>query len=139
MAGMYGSNSVTIAYDDGPGGTARTITAKITAIGGVKVAAIHDDVTAYGDTITKMLPTGMKELPDIDIDYVWDTTTNSTHDVFDTPDTDPNGGTRTLTVVFGDSKTWQTEGYLKDSSVIAQTKKVTRGKATLTQLSGGWQ
>lgn len=139
MAGMYGSNSVTLAYDDGPGGTARTITARITAIGGIKIAAIQDDVTAYGDTIMKALPTGMKELPDIDLEYLIDTTSNSTYDVFDTPDTDPNGTTRTLTIVIGDSKTWQTEGYLKEAEVLTVVGKITRGKAKLSQVSGGWQ
>lgn len=139
MPGKYGSSSVTISYDDGPAGTLRAITAHIKSIGGIKIAAKFEDTTAYGDTIMKQLPTGLKELPDIDIEYWWDTTASTgTHAVFLTPDTDPNAGTRTLTIVVGDTKTWTSEGYLKEAEVIAQVGNLTKGKAKLAQVSGAW-
>ena len=139
MAGKYGSASVTVTYDDGPGGTARTVTANITSVGAAKIAAKSQDSTAYGDTIMKQLPTGLKELPDIDFEGWWDTTASTgTHAVFGTPDTDPSGGTRTLTIVFGDSKTWATEGYLKEYEVLATVGNLQKFKAKCSQISGGW-
>lgn len=108
-------------------------------MGGAKIVAKSQDTTAYGDTIMKQLPTGLKELPDIDIEGWWDTTaTTGTHAVFGTPDTDPNGSTRTLTIVFGDSKTWATEGFLKEYEVLAQVGNLTKFKAKCSQHSGGW-
>lgn len=139
MAGKYGSSSVSVAYDDGPGGSARTVTANITKIGDVAIESMQEDSTAYGDTIRKQLPTGVKELPDIEFEGWWDTTaTTGTHAVFGTPDTDPNGSTRTLTIGFGDSKTWATEGFLKSYRVIATVGQLQKFKAVVTQNSGGW-
>jgi len=139
MPGKYGSNSVTAAYDDAQSGTARTITSLLVSIGGVKIVAKSQTTTAYGDTVEKQLPTGVKELPDIDIEGWWDTTsTTGSHAVFGSPDTDPNGGTRTLTLVFGDSKTWTSEGYLKEYEVLAQVGNLTKFKAKCSQVSGAW-
>jgi hypothetical protein len=139
MAGKYGSNSVTVAYDDAQGGSARTVTSLVLSISGIKIVAKSEIVTAYGDTIEKMLPTGVKELPDIDIEGMWDTTaTTGSHAVFGTPDTDPNGGTRTLTMVLGDSKTWTSEGYLKEYEVLSVVGQIHKFKAKLGQVSGAW-
>lgn len=139
MAGKYGSNSVTVAYDDAQGGSARTITTQLLSIGGIAIVAKNQVVTAYGDTIEKVLPTGVKELPDIDIEGMWDTTaTTGSHAVFGSVDTDPNGGTRTLTMVVGDSKTWTSEGYLKEYRVMAQVGNITKFQAKLSQVSGAW-
>lgn len=139
MAGKYGSSSVTIAYDDGPGGTPRTVTGAILTLGGVRVTAQMMESTAFGDTFKKMLPTGLKEIAQLELEGFWDTTsTTGTHAVFGTPDTDPNGSTRTLTIVFGDSKTWSSEGFLVTYEVLAQAGNLTKFKATLQQNSGSW-
>ena len=139
MAGKYGSNSVTASYDDAQAGTPRTVTSLLLSIGGVTIIAKSNVVTAYGDTVEKQLPTGVKELPDLDIEGLWDTTsTTGSHAVFGTVDTDPNGGTRTLALVFGDSKTWTSEGYLKEYTVMAQVGNITKFKAKLSQVSGAW-
>jgi hypothetical protein len=139
MAGKYGSNSVTVTYDDGPGGTGRAITAFVISMGGAKITSKFQDTTAYGDSIMKQLPTGMTERPDIDIEGWWDTTaTTGTHAVLAAPDTDPNGGTRTLVIVFGDSKTWTSEGFLKEYEVLATVGNLTKFKAKLSQNTGAW-
>jgi hypothetical protein len=139
MAGKYGSNSVTVTYDDGPGGSARTITTQLLSISGVKIIAKNEVVTAYGNTIEQQLPTGVKELPDIDIEGLWDTTaTTGSHAIFSAPDTDPNGATRSLVIVFGDSKTWSSEGYLKEYEVMSTVGNLTKFKAKLSQISGAW-
>jgi hypothetical protein len=140
MAGKYGSSSVTVAYDGSAGGSPVTITSFVISMGGAKIISKTDDATAYGDTIMKKLPTGMKELPDWEMEGWFDTTSSTgTHAVFSAPDTDPNAATaRTLTVVFGDSKTWSTEGFLLEYEVIAQVGKLTKFKAKGSQHSGGW-
>ena len=139
MAGKYGSGSVTITIDDAQGGSARAVTANITSFNGVKITAKTEDSTAYGDTIMKQLPTGVKEYADLDLEGWWDTTaTTGTHAVFGTPDTDPNGGTRTAAIVFGDSKTWTTECYLKEYEVIASVGNLHKFRAKLAQISGAW-
>jgi hypothetical protein len=108
-------------------------------MGDVTIEAKQDPTTAYSDTVMKVLPNGLTELPDVDLEGLWDTTSSTgSHAVFKSPDTDPNGGTRTLALVFGDSKTWTSEGYLKEYRVIGQVGKLTRFKAKLSQVSGAW-
>lgn len=139
MAGKYGSSSITIAYDDAPGGTARTITSFILKMGGVTLRPMMDDATAIGDTFKKVLPTGVTEVPPIELEGFWDTTaTTGPHVVFVSPDDGPQDSTRTLTIVFGDSKTWTSEGYLGEYTVLGDAGKLTRFKSVLHQNSGAW-
>src|SRR6185295_20111513 len=99
-AGKHSSSEITIAYDDGPGGTPRTITSFILTMGSVKLTSNMEVSTAYGDTVTKMLPTGLQTIDPIDLEGFWDdTATTGPHVVFIAPDTNPQGTTRTLTIV----------------------------------------
>lgn len=109
-------------------------------MGGAKITSVMQGSTAYGDTFMKQLPTGLKELPDWEMEGWWDTTaTTGTHAVFGSVDIDPNAATaRTLTVVFGDSKTWSTEGFLKEYEVLAQVGNLQKFRAKGSQHSGGW-
>jgi hypothetical protein len=140
MAGKYGSASVTVAYDGSAGGSPVTVTSFVISMGGAKITSKMQDSTAYGDTIMKQLPTGLKELPDWEMEGWWDTTASTgTHATFLAPDIDPNvANARTLTIVFGDSKTWATEGFLKEYEVLAQVGNLTKFKAKGSQHSGGW-
>lgn len=139
MPGKYGSNSITVNYDDAPAGVARAITSFVLQMSGVKITSEMDPSTAYSDTVRKTLPTGMTELSDVDIEGLWDTTaTTGSHAVLKAPDTDPNAGTRTLAIVFGDTKTWTSEGYLKEYEVLGKVGNLTRFKAKLGQVSGAW-
>ena len=133
MPGKYGSASVAITCDDGPGGTSRTITPYVTAINGIKLEAITETSTPFGQAYQSNLPTGVTKLDDITIEGFYDTTaTVGPHVVFKTPDTDPNGGTRTFTFTPGDSKTMTVETYLKSYEVKTQTEKLSRYTAVLT-------
>ena len=139
MPGKYGSTSITIAYDDGPGGTARTITSGVLEMSGVKITSGMQVSTAYGDTVQKKLPTGVLELAEMTLRGFWDTTaTTGSHAVFKDPDDGPQDATRTLTVVFGDSKTWTSEGYLVSYEVIGKAGNLTEFVAVLQQNSGSW-
>lgn len=139
MAGKYGSASITITYDDAPGGSARTITSGVLEMSGVKLTAGLQDSTAYGDTFKKMLPTGVNEAARMTLRGFWDTTaTTGAHAVFGAPDDGPNDATRTLAVVFGDSKTWTSEGYLVSYEVLGKAGTLTEFTAELQQNSGAW-
>jgi len=138
-AGKHGSSEITVTYDDGPGGTPRVITAFILTMGGVKLTSQFEPSTPFGATVMAKLPTGMMEIPDIDLEGFWDdTATTGPHTVFLAPETSPQAATRTLAIVFGNSKTWTSEGYLMDYEVTGQSGKLTRFKAKLCQNSGAW-
>lgn len=139
MAGKYGSASITIAYDDGPGGTARTITSGVLEMSGAKLTSGMQESTAYGDTFKKMLPTGVMEAAQMTLRGFWDTTASvGAHVVFVAPDDGPQDSTRTLTIVFGDSKTWTSEGYLVSYEVLGKAGNLTEFVAVLQQNSGAW-
>jgi len=139
MAGKYGSSSITISYDDGPGGTPRAITSFVLQMGGVKLTSNMQNATAYGDTVEKMLPTGMTKIDQITLSGLWDTTaTTGPHVVFIAPDDGPQDATRTLAIAFGDSKTWTSEGYLVSYEVTGKVGNLTEFTAVLQQNSGAW-
>ena len=138
-AGKHGSSEITISYDDGPGGSPQTITSYVLTMGPVKLTSNIQASTAYGDTIEKMLPTGLEKIDPITIHGFWnDTATTGSHVVFLAPDTNPQGSTRTLAIVFGNSKTWTSEGFLVSYSVIGVVNKLTEFEAVLQQNSGTW-
>jgi hypothetical protein len=137
--GKHGPGEITITYDDGPGGSPRLITGFVLTFGGVKITSKMQASTAYGMTVTAKLPTGISELADIPITGFWDdTTVTGPHVVFLAPDTSPQAATRTLAIVFGNAKTWTSEGYLVDYEVIGKVNALTEFKATLCQNSGAW-
>jgi len=138
-AGKHGSSEITVSYDSSPGGALQLITSYVLQFGGVKITANMQVSTAFGDTITKKLPTGVSALADIPIEGFWDdTATTGPHVVFLAPDTSPQAATRTLIIVFGNSKTWTSEGYLQDYEVLGKAGELTRFKAVLLQNSGAW-
>lgn len=139
MPGKYGSSSITISFDDGPGGTLRTITGGVLEMGECKIVSGMSDATAYGDTFKKMLPTGVSEIPPITLSGYWDTTaTTGSHVMFKDPDDGPQDSTRTLTVVFGDSKTFSGEGYLVSYGVQGKPGDLSRFTAVIQLNSVTW-
>ena len=139
MPGKYGSSSVTIAFDDAPGGVARTITSGVLEMSGMKITSGTQDSTAYGDTAKKILPTGVLDIAAITIRGFWDTTaTTGSHAVFKDPDDGPQDATRTLTVVVGDSKTWTCEGYLISYEVLAKAGSLTEFVGVYQPISAAW-
>ena len=121
-AGKHGSSEIVVSYDDAPGGTLRVITSFVLTFGGVKITSKMQASTAYGDTVEKKLPTGMTALADIPIEGFWDdTATTGPHVVFIAPDDGPQDLMRSLVIVFGNSKTWSSEGYLMDYEVLGIT------------------
>ena len=140
MAGKYGSQSLTITYDDGPGGTGRNVTAHVTSLGGVKVEQLTEQTNPFGVAYEAHTPIGLQRVGDVSVEGFFDTTaTTGPHVVFGTPDSDPNGATRTLVIVFGDSKTFTIETRLADYEVVAQNANLTKYRATIRQAGlGAW-
>jgi hypothetical protein len=133
-AGKFGSSSVEIHLDDGPGGTLRDITAYVTSIGGVKVSQITEKTNPFGTSHEENTPVGMQHVDDITIEGYYDTTaTTGPHVVMGTPDDDPQDATRTFTFTPGDSKTFTMECRLVDYSVIATNGNLTKYQSTIRQ------
>lgn len=140
--GKHGSAEITISCDDAPGGTLRAITPYVTQIGGVKITALTQAITAFGDTWVKNSPTGLKKVEPIQISgFFDDTATVGPHVVFISPDVTIYDGTtatsRTLTIVFGNSKTFTVECLLTDYAVMGKNGNLTEYQATLTPTSTG--
>jgi len=137
-AGKHGSSEITIAYDDASGAP-QTITCAVLTMGPIKLTSGMQTATAYCDSIEKQLPTGMTKIEQVTLTGFWDTTpTTGSHAVFKAPDTNPQGATRTLTVMFGDAKTWASEGYQISYAVIGKVSNLTEFEAVLQQNSGAW-
>jgi hypothetical protein len=138
-AGKHGSAEVTIAYDDAPGGTLRTITSFVLQMGAVKISSAMQANTPYGATVEGMLPTGVSKIDQITIHGYWDDTAlTGPHTVFLSPDTSPQSATRTLQIVFGNARTWTSEGFLVSYAVLGKAGNLTEFEAVLQQNSGAW-
>jgi hypothetical protein len=138
-AGKHGSSEITIAYDDAPGGTLRTITSFVLQLGAVKITSDMQPNTPFGATVEGMLPTGVSKIDQITIHGYWDdTAVSGPHVVFLTPDTSPQAATRTLQIVFGNARTWSSEGFLVSYAVLGKAGNLTEFEAVLQQNSGAW-
>lgn len=143
-AGKHGSSEVTITCDDAQGGTGRVITPYVQTISGVKITAASQLITAFGDTWDKTSPTGIKKVEPITLGgFFDDTATVGPHVVFLTPDTTIYDGTtttsRTLVIVFGNSKTFTVEVILSSYEVLGKNGNLTEYVAVLTPVgSGAW-
>jgi hypothetical protein len=134
MSGKYGSASITISFDDAPGGTLRDMTQYILTMSGIKREAITQQTNPFGTSAEASTPTGMIKVPDITVTGIFDTTASTgPHVVFGTPDTSPQAATRTLTVVFGDGKTATMESRLVSYEVIGKDGNLTEYSAVIRQ------
>jgi len=138
-AGKHGSSEITISYDDGPGGSLQVITPYVMTMSGIKITSNMQKSTAFGDTIEKMLPTGIKVFAQITFTGLFDdTATVGPHVVFLSPDTSPQSATRTLTIVIGNSKTFTGETYLVSYEVLGKNGALTEYAAVVQLNTGAW-
>ena len=132
---MYGSASVVIGYDDGPGGTLRTITQYVREIGGFTIEAIMARTEAFGDSWEEHTPTGMKKGEPIPVKgFFDDTATSGPHDVFKDPDDGPTDSTRSFSIAFGGG-TGTCETRLVKYSVIGKVGNLTEYEALIQPTS----
>ena len=136
MAGKYGSQSVTVSYDDAAGGSPQTVTNHILTMSGVKITSAMQLSHAFGDSWEETTPSGMGKVDPITLTGFWDTTaTSGTHVVFLSPDDGPQDSTRTLAIVFGDSKTFTAETRLVSFEVLGKNGALTEF-AAIMQVTG---
>lgn len=132
MAGRYGSQSVTITFDDGPGGTPRIVTGYVQTMSGTKITSAMQASHAFGDSWEEHTPTGMAKMEPVTLSGHWDTTaTTGPHVVFVAPDDGPQDDTRTLVIVFGDSKTMTVETRLVSYEVLGVNAGLTQFTAVI--------
>lgn len=139
-AGKHGSAEVTIGYDDAPGGSLRQIENFVTSLSGIKVESETQLTHAFGDAWEESTPTGVRKVPPITIGgFFDDTATTGPHTVLRVVDgdVDPNGTTRTLTVVFGNSKTFTVETRLTSYEVLGKNGKLTEFVAVIQPTGAG--
>src|SRR5215471_4256925 len=99
-AGKHGSSEITITYDDATG-TPQVVTCAVLTMGAIKLSSVLQTGTAFCDTVEKQLPTGLSKIDQVTLHGFWDTTpTTGSHAVFKAPDTNPQGSTRTLAIMF---------------------------------------
>ena len=132
MAGKYGSASVTVSLEDGPGGTARAITNHVLEIDGIEIESAMELSQAMGDSWEESTPSGMKKGADINLTGNWDTTaTTGPHVVLKDVDDSPQDDGREMIIAFGDSKTCTFDVRLVKYKVLATVGKLTRFTALL--------
>lgn len=133
-AGPHGSSEVTITYDDGPGGSGQIITNFVMELGGAEIEVELQSSEAFGDSWREHTPTGMRNCPMIPVKGQWnDTATTGPHTVLRPVDGDasPQASTRTLVIVFGNSKTFTVETRLAKYRVLAKNGNLTDFEAEI--------
>lgn len=130
--GKHASSEITVTYDDGPNGTGRAVTNYILTMSGAKITSNMQASHALGDSWEEVLPSGMAKGDPITLTGFWDdTATTGPHVVFIAPDDGPQDATRTLVIVFGNSKTLTMETYLESYAVIARNGQLTEFEAVI--------
>ncbi len=141
-AGKHGSSEVTVTYDDAPGGTGRDITQFVMDLGGVEIDVETQSSDSFGDSWREFTPNGMRAIPVIPVKGLWDdTATTGPHTVLNpvAGDASPQASTRTLVIVFGNSKTFTVETRLTKYRVIAKNGALTEFEAEIQPTgSGAW-
>src|SRR5262245_15623268 len=135
MPGKYGSPDVTVKYDSAPGvaATLVDISQFCMELGGAKIELRHQNSHSFGDRWEEHMATGLRGCPAIPVSGLFDTTPGGPHDTLKVTDADadPNGGTRTLELGFGDGKTFTVETRLLEYEVAAQNGQLTEFHASI--------
>jgi len=138
---MFGSTSLTISYDDAPGGVLRAMTNAVTDIGGISIESMQADTSAFGDIWGESTPTGFRTVDEVSIKGFYDdTAVSGPHVVFREVDDSPADATRTLVVVFGGTNgTFTIETRLKKYTILGKNKGLTEYEAVVKPTgSGAW-
>lgn len=131
-AGKHGSAEISITYDDSPGGTGRDVTNFILTMGAAKITANMQASHAFADAWEEFTPTGTKKMDPMTLTGFWDdTATTGPHTVFLDPDDGPQDSTRTLVIVFGNSKTLTVETRLVSYAVLGKNGNLTEFEAVI--------
>lgn len=137
-AGKHSSSEVTITLDISGGGTPTAITNHVMSMSAAELEALIQQSNAFGDAWEEHLPTGLQKVNPFDLTgFFDDTATTGPHAVMGVPDATPQTATRTLTLVFGNAKTFAGECYLTKYSVLGKNGNLTEFACHL-QPTGAW-
>lgn len=139
-AGKHSSTEWTFSIDGAQGGSPQTITSYVTSVSGIKLTAVMQLITAFGDTTEKNLPTGISKAGPVIIGgFFDDTAVSGPHTIFGAtgPDTSLTAGSRTFVAVVGNSKTFTIELYAQDYEVLGKNGNLTEYQVTLVQAGAG--
>ena len=137
-AGKHGSSEITITIDQAGGATPTAITNHVLTLSAAELEALMQASTAFGDGFEESLPTGMQRVSAFDLTgFFDDTATTGPHVMLGAPDATPQTATRTLTLVFGNSKTFAGECFVTKYSVIGKVGSLTEFAAHI-QPTGTW-
>jgi hypothetical protein len=138
MAGKYGSADVTLTYDSSPGGGGVAVQNFILNGVSAKVISHMMETTGLGDADVEQTPVGLKSYEVSTLEGLWDDTpATGSHFVFGTIDDGPNDATRTMAIVFGDSKTFTVETRLMSYEVFAENGQIQRFRAEILPTGAG--
>jgi hypothetical protein len=133
-AGKHGSSEITITIDGSPGGSPVDITQYVRTMGGAKIDNIQEPSHAFGDSWGEMLATGFRNVPPIPLTgFDDDTAVSGPHIVLKVTDADasPQGATRTLTLGFGNGRTFSGEVRLASYEVIGRNGQLSEFASVL--------
>ena len=135
--GKHGSSEITITLDDS-GGTPRAVTNYIMTMSAAELEALIQQSNAFGDAFEEYLPTGVQKVSPFDLTgFHDDTATTGPHVVMIAPDATPTTSTRTLTIVFGNSKQFSGECFITKYSVLGKNGALTEFACHI-QPTGSW-
>lgn len=141
-AGKHGSSEITVTYDDSSGNP-RAITSGVITLSGAKITSEQEFTQALGDSWPVSTPTGFRKVDDLTLHGMLnDTATTGTHIVMRVVDgdVDPNGSTRTMTVLFGNTGsglTFAGETRLMSYAALAKNENLTEFEAVVRP-TGAW-
>ncbi len=125
MPGKYGPVDVTVALEDSPGGTTRSMQGFLRSGIDVGHEAETVETTGFGDSFREHTPTGIKKHDDIELTLIFDTAaTTGTHVVLGTVDDGPRDAGRELIVVVGDGKTYTVDVRLVRYRVVCSIDSI---------------
>jgi len=137
-AGKHASSEITITIDLAGGSSPTAITNYILTLSAAELEALMQASTAYGDAFEEHLPTGMQRVSPFDMTgFFDDTATTGPHAVLGAPDATPQTATRTLTLVFGNSKTFSGECFVTKYGVLGKVGSLTEFTCHI-QPTGTW-
>jgi hypothetical protein len=132
-AGKHGPSEITISVDDS-GGVLRDLTQYIRNDVAFKVATMLQKTNSYGDSWDESTPVGHASVDDLTLSGLYDDTATSGPHVtlaVASGDRDPQGSTRTLTIVWGNSKSSSVETRLLSYKRGAKVEGLTEFEAVL--------
>lgn len=119
---------------DNSAGTLVDMSQHITSINGINISAELEDAHSVGDSWAEKIFAGLRSVDDITIGGFYDDTAATGPDVIfnDVGCVGTTGGTRTLRVTYGSTKTTSVETIIKSYTRSPARGEVTKFEAVLT-------